>query len=144
MLMSLYHCIGSSFPLICKCSDWRSSDPFLWLKSCFTIEEESVEFPLLLVFRCSKKVSSGGCCGRDHKWVRIAFLWDSQLSGSAFHLNGEIKRGGICGFALTPLDWNPWVDIELHKQFSVLTSQTLRELGAGLLQLSLQLIFVLF
>lgn len=30
-----------------------------------------------------------------------------------------------CGFVLTPPDGNPLADIELHKQFSLLTSQAL-------------------
>lgn len=49
-----------------------------------------------------------------------------------------------CWSALTPPDGNPWADIELHKQFSLLTSQSLKDLDGVVLGLLLQLIFVLF
>ncbi len=71
-------------------------------------------------FQIQQKSVIRGCCGRVRKWVRMASLQQSQLFPPEWR-NPERD----CGFALTPLDWNPWADIELHKQFSSLTSQAL-------------------
>ena len=49
---------------------------------------------------------------------------DPSQTQSAFLLNRGIRTGGR-GFALTPLDWNPLVDIELHEQFLWLTPKGL-------------------
>lgn len=49
-----------------------------------------------------------------------------------------------CVLAPSPLDGNPWVDIELCKRFPILTSLPVEELCAVVLWLSLEQIFVLF
>ena len=106
---------------------------FCGSKSCFTIEEESVECPPLMVLTLSSGVSSGDAVAgsaNEYEWP----------PSSAVSLSPEWKyQERDCGFAPSPLDWNPWVDIELHQQFPVL-----RGCRNEVLWLSSQLIFVLF
>lgn len=82
-------------------------------------------------------------------WGMFLFSWFSDTAEKCHHGDAAVARSANknewplslsdavsfppewrnqerdCGFALTPLDWNPWVDIELQQQFSLLTSQAL-------------------